>query len=133
LRTFSVDSDGNVVVWNIDEFEFDTNSASLPQIINISGDIYAITYSDANSDGILITVNIDSSGAISGSTIDSLEFDTTQGKYPKIINVSGDIYAITYEGPNDDIYVSSFQIESDGSINTTIVDTYNLAASNSFF
>jgi hypothetical protein len=185
LRTFSVDSDGNVVVWNIDEFEFDANSASLPQIINISGDIYAITYSDANSDGILITVNIDSSGAISGSTIDSLEFDTTQGKYPKIINVSGDIYAIayagsgndgmlitvdinstgaiensvvnsfefqtteggfpyiisivgnvyaiTYEGPNDDIYVSSFQIESDGSINTTIVDTYNLAASNSFF
>ena len=39
VRTFSIDSDGNAVVWNIDEFEFDTNSESLPQIINISGDI----------------------------------------------------------------------------------------------
>ena len=37
-----------------------------------------------------------------GSVLDTLEFDTGACEYPHIINISGDIFAIVYQGSDGD-------------------------------
>ena len=41
--------------------------------------------------------SIDSSGEITNSVIDSLEFDTSNGYEPSIVQATGNIFAIAYQ------------------------------------
>jgi len=45
-----------------------------------------------------------------------LEFDTVKGKVPSIVHVSGDTYAIAYQGDGDDGFLKTLEILSDGTI-----------------
>ena len=56
-----------------------------------------MAYRGPSSDGFVKTIAIGSTGSI-GGTIDTLEFDTTDGYTPAIINVSEDVFAIAYRG-----------------------------------
>jgi hypothetical protein len=97
------------------EFEGPDNIAE-PDIIHVSGNVYAVAYEHTpDSHGYLKTFTIDSSGNI-GAVLDSFVFDGTQGEYPDIIHVSGDIYAIAYRGPNEDGWVMTVDIKSSGDI-----------------
>ena len=60
--------------------------------------MYAIAYRGSGSDGFVRTITIDSSGNVSNSVTDTLEFDTSAGDTPDIVHVSGDYYAIAYQG-----------------------------------
>lgn len=55
-------------------------------------------------------------GAISDTALDSLEFDTSNGEEPSIVHVSGDIYAIAYQGTSSDGIASTITILPDGTI-----------------
>ena len=46
--------------------------------------------------GLVTTVEIDALGEITDTVIDTLEFDAANGEYPNIIQVSENVYAITY-------------------------------------
>ena len=124
IKTIDIDSSGNIENSVIDTLEFDTTKGKTPELINISGDIYAVAYTGDGDDGFIKTVDIDSSGNIENSIIDTLEFDTDVGKTPNIIAIVGNVYALAYQGSNEEIYVKTFQIEDDGSIDNTVVDTF---------
>ncbi|MFC1969086.1 hypothetical protein ACFLVF_01180, partial [Chloroflexota bacterium] len=99
-----------------DTLEFDTTDGRVPSITHVSGDIYAIAYQGDGDDGMLITVEIASSGAITDTVVDTLEFDTTDGMMPDMIQANGVIYAIAYQGNGDYGMLQTVMILSDGTI-----------------
>ncbi len=77
-------------------------------------------------------MEIDTDGQITNSVIDTLEFDTSDGYEPKIISVGGDVFAIAYRGPNDDGFLKTVSIASDGQITDTVIDTLEFDTSDGF-
>ncbi len=106
-----------------DTFEFDTGTGNAPDIVHVSGDVYAIAYQSGGSDGWLATVEIDSTGQITDPVIDSWEFTGATGVTPDIEHVSGDIYAIAYQGGGSDGFIDTVEIGTDGTITTSIIDS----------
>jgi hypothetical protein len=123
LKTVSIGPDGSIGDIVIDSLEFDTDKGVGPDIIPVSGDIYAIAYQGQDDDGFLRTVSIGADGGIGDSVIDSLEFDTVNGREPDIINISGDCYAIVYRGDHDVGFLKTVSIGPDGSIGDSVIDS----------
>jgi hypothetical protein len=123
VKTVSIDTSGNIGDSVIDTLEFDTSDGHLPTIIHVSGSIYAIAYKGSSGNGFIKTVSIDTSGNIGDSVIDTLEFDTTDCKYVDITNISGNIFAVAYQGPGDNGYVKTVSIDSSGNIGNSVIDT----------
>ncbi len=109
----------------LDTLEFDTTTGQSPDIIHVGGNIYAIAYDGPFSDGWLCTFFITSAGVIGNATIDTMEFEATNGLTPKIINVSGDIYAIVYDNVTG-IKVVTVDIDSLGAIENAVIGTLTL-------
>lgn len=130
IQTFSVNGAGAIT--EVDSYEYDTASGKYPSITAISGDIYAIAYQGAGSDGWLVTVDIDTSGNITNSIIDSLEFDTSSANTPNLIPISGDIYAISYEGAGNDGTITTVEIDAAGDITNAIVDSWEFETSGAY-
>ena len=103
--------------------EFDTTDGANPDIIHISGNVYAIAYQGPGSDGFLKTVTIATNGSITQTVIDTLEFDTSNGSYPDIVHIAEDVYAIAYMGPFSDGFLITVRIATDGRITQTVLDT----------
>ena len=123
LKTISITTAGQIANSVIDTLEFDTSQGESPSITPVSGDIYAIAYSGSGSDGFVKTVDISAAGDISDAVIDTLEFDTTLGKNPEIIKVSGNVYAVAYAGNGDDGFVTTIEISTSGQITDSAIDT----------
>jgi len=113
----------------IDSLEFDTSYGTHPSMVHVSGNIYAIAYSGPADDGWLVTVSIDTAGAIGVAVIDSFEFDSTSGEDPHIIHISGNVYAIAYErsspapAANRGGWVITVEIDSAGNITEPAIDS----------
>ena len=107
----------------IDTLEFDPVLGAFADIINISGNVYALAYLGPDLDGWLATVTIESDGQIGAAVIDTLEFDPVEGRGPRILHISGNVYAIAYEGPDGDGWLATVTIESDGQIGAAVIDT----------
>lgn len=102
----------------IDSFLF---SGNIPSVAQVASGIYAVAFCrGVTPDGHLTTVSIDNTGAI--GLIDTWEFETTQGRAPSIIHVSGDIYAIAYEDVNGSGQVITVEIDSAGNITVPRLD-----------
>lgn len=121
--TVDIAADGTIATPVIDSFEFDTVSGLYPRIIPVSGDVYAIVYAGSGNDGYIITLDIDTDGTINTPVIDSFEYDTSAGLFPDIQNISGDIFGIVYRGAGNDGFVTTLDIDTDGTINTPVIDT----------
>ena len=102
--------------------EFDGFNCEYPNIIPVSGNIYAIAYAGEYGDGWLKTVEIATDGSII-TMKDTLEFDTANGEYPNIIYVDGNIYAIAYEGAGGDGFLTTVEIATTGQITDTVIYT----------
>jgi len=97
LVTVSISGVGNIGAAVIDSHEFGPADAYNPEILHISGDIYAIAYKGSGSDGFIQTIVISSIGAIAAGPIDTLEFDESAGNFCSLIHIAGNIYAMSYE------------------------------------
>ncbi|MFC1908556.1 hypothetical protein ACFLXD_01610 [Chloroflexota bacterium] len=128
LKTVEISSAGAITGTVVDTLEFDTANGQEPYIIHVSGDIYAVAYKGTDDDGILTTVEISSTGAITDTVIDTLEFDTLIGQVPDILHISGDIYAIAYQGDGDDGFLKTVEISFAGAITDTVIDTLEFDA-----
>ena len=122
LKTVTIATDGQITDPVIDTLEFDSTKGKTPNIIPISGNVYAIAYAGNGDDGFLITVTIATDGQITDTLIDTLEFDTVKGKTPSIIPISGDVYAIAYAGDGDDGFLKTLTIATDGQITDPVID-----------
>ena len=123
LKTLRIADDGSIVDTQIDTFSFDTKFGNFPQIIPVSGDIFAITYQGDKKDGWLKTVQIGGDGQIGNAVVDALKFDKKEAAAPAIVNVSGSYFAIAYEGDKDDGWLKTVEIAANGQINNKLVDT----------
>jgi hypothetical protein len=133
LKTVSIAANGDIGNWPIDTLEYDNSNGITPYIINISGDVYAIVYSGPGSDGFVATVTISPTGYISNNVISKYEFDHSNGQEPQIIHVVDNIFAIVYRGSQNDGYLITLPIESDGTIPGTITDTFEYDTSNGYY
>jgi len=124
LITVVIATNGVITNTVIDTYEFDSGQGKTPRILHISGDVYAIVYEGQGEAGTVVTVEIAANGSITNSNIDTLEFEPSRGKTPKIIPVSGDVYAITYAGFGDDGFLTTVEIASNGAITNTVIDSY---------
>ena len=116
LKTFSISAVG-IFSAVLDTLEFDTATASDIDFIHISGQIFAIVYSGAASDGFIVTVDIDSLGAIANSVVDSLEYDGNLGQDNSIVQVSGTVYAIAHRGgAGDRLFIHTVGITNSGTL-----------------
>jgi hypothetical protein len=121
LKTVEIATDGQITNTVIDTLAFDTSGGYEPSIIHVDGNVFAVAYRGASNNGLLKSVEIATDGQITGTVIDTLEFDTTYGYDPDIINVGGDIYAIAYGGNKG--YLKSVEIAMDGQITNTVIDS----------
>jgi len=124
--TFTIDSSGNIGNAVIDSLEFAPGEGVLnPMIISISGDVFAIVYSAAGQTTKIVTVDIDSSGNIGAAIIDSLTVSGSANSYPRIVAVSGDIYAVDHSEPTGGTHgeVFTVDIDSSGNIGAAAIDT----------
>ncbi len=124
LRTVEIATDGQITNSVIDTFEFNGFDGREPDIIHVSGNIYAITYQGSGDNGYISTVEIATDGQITNWTIDNLVFDYVRCRVPNITNVSGNIYAVAYQGPDDDGFLSTVEIATNGQITDSVIDTF---------
>jgi hypothetical protein len=124
--------EGDITDAIIDTLEFDTSNGFEPSILNVTGNIYAIAYRGTSNDGFLKTILINAEGEIGNSAIDTLEFDTADGYEPRIIYVSGNVYAIAYRGPSNDGFIKTISIAANGDIGNSVIDTLEFDTSNGY-
>ena len=116
LKTYTLAPNGRIIKTANDSLTLDSVKGKEPDMISISGNVYAIAYSGAGDDGFLKTVTIATDGQIPDTVIDTLEFDTVNGEDANIIPISGDVYAIAYSGDTDDGFLKSIELRTSGQI-----------------
>ena len=124
IKTVTIADDGMIADTIIDSLTYVASKGARPHIIHISGTVYAIVYTDVWNDGIVTTVTIADDGMIADIIIDSMEFGPTDGKYCKITNVTGNVYAVVHTDINNDCWIRTILIGTSGSIADTAVDSY---------
>ncbi|MGD8888818.1 MAG: prepilin-type N-terminal cleavage/methylation domain-containing protein [Desulfobacterales bacterium] len=124
LKTIRIANDGSIADPQVDTLEFDTSYGLRPKVVKVEGIVYAIAYRGPGNDGWLKTVQIDNSGQINGAAIDSLEFDTSNGLEPCLIDISGNFYAVAYSGEGNDGWLKTIEIADDGQITDEIVKDF---------
>jgi len=86
----------------------------------------------AENDGYIRTIKVwESNGTIVPSLVDWLEYDTSDGYGPSIINVGTDMYAIAYSdlpgGAAGRVTVVTIDIDSVGNVDAAVTDTQQLS------
>ena len=130
VKTFKINSLGDINETQIDILEFDTLFADMISMTQVNSSIFAVTYQGDAGDGFVRTFSVDSVGNISNATIDSLEFDTADCSYPTILPVTGAIYAVSYQGQGADGFMKTFSIDSAGNISNATLGVLEFDASN---
>jgi len=133
LATVNISSAGIITESFADSWEWDTDIQTgnyySVYIHHIAGDVFAVLFSESDSDGWCFTVSIDAEGEITKSYIDTLEFDGADYRYGSMFTVANAsvyspvVYVVTYKGPNSNGFVCTFNISSDGAIGNSIIDS----------
>ncbi len=136
VATFTVSDVGVITETFIESLTIPTtneepNAILGADIVNISGDIYAIAFieSGAAKPGVVVTVDIDSAGVISNAVLDTLEFASVVEFGLSMVKVADtDYVAIAYSNNLGNPTVVSVSISSAGVIPATVTDTEILSA-----
>ena len=123
VTTVEIATDGQITDTVIDTLEYETGAGYGPEIVRVSGDVYAIAYRGVDDDGFLRTVEIATNGQITDAVMDTLEFDTFYADSPCLAHVTGNTYAIAYTGADNDGYLKTVEIAASGQITDAVIDT----------
>ena len=113
IATFTIPADGSTIT-KVDSLEYDTGNGKGNSLVQVDEDTYALAYTGPGNDGFITTFTIPADG----STITkgpTLEYDTGSGKSNSLVQVDNDTYALAYQGPGDDGFITTFTIPADGS------------------
>ena len=123
ISTFTIDSDGNITAVRTqsegNNLEHDTSKGWNNSLVKVDSDTVALAYTDVWGDGIIKTFTISSDGTTI-TQVESLEHDTSSNADNSLVHVDSDIFALAYNGPDDDGFISTFTIDSDGNITEVI-------------
>jgi hypothetical protein len=130
LKTVSISASGQISSHVIDALTFDSSLGETPDIVHVSGDIFAIAYTGGGyyygSPGYLETVSIAADGSVGNRIIDSMTFEGYQAFTPDITHVAGDVYAIAYRSSSffsSSGELKTVDISADGQIVNYVIDT----------
>lgn len=121
LQTVDIDSLGQIT--GIDSFEFEATHADTPFLTQVSGTVFALAYADVDGDGQIATIDISAAGSITTTFIDAFEYDTVNGATPQLVSLGSDIFLATYSGSGTDGFAVMIEIDSAGTITSTLVDS----------
>ena len=126
LETYEITSAGAISA-RIDVVEYDDSSTSAvlsraPHMALVDNNTVAIVMANNALDGRLYTYNISDTGDITNNYADYWEFDGTNGEYPHIKKIAGNVFAIVYEGSGSDGFVKTLTIADNGSITKSWID-----------
>jgi len=99
--------------------EHDLVSGQYNSIVQVDSDTYALAYAGTDNDGFIKTFTISSDGTTI-TEIASLEHDTDKGTYNSIVQVDSDTYVLAYAGTDNDGFIKTFTISSDGTSITEV-------------
>jgi len=119
IKTLKIANNGSISKPVIDYGEVGIFDSQYPDIIHISGTVYAIAFRGIYNDGFLRTVNIYDDGIVNDTIIDSYKFQWGNVLDPKLLHISGNIFAITYSNYEGSIwhgYVRTVIIDTNGNI-----------------
>ena len=118
VTTFTVASDGSSIT-KVATIEHNTSDASFNSLIQVDSDTYVLGYTGSGEDGFIATFTISSDGA-SITEVSELEHQASKADYNSLEKVDSDSYALAYSGPDDDGFVTTFTVASDGSSITEV-------------
>jgi len=115
-------------------YEYNKQNGQQPDVIKLGSDAtfsyFAIVNNGISNDGFINTTKVwNSNGTIYPGNVDSYEYDSSDGYYPSIVHVSGNVYAIAYyDAGSLKETVVTISITSSGDIDTVtgIIDTLQL-------
>lgn len=122
VATVSIDTEGNIAAAIIDSLLYESTTMEWPDIVHVSGNVFAIVHSGVDTDGFLRTVTINTDGSIDDTEIDSFEFETVNCGRPKIFHIAGATFGITY-GKNNTGKLVTVEIAANGTITDPVLDT----------
>ena len=102
-------------ILEIASLEHDVRQGQYNSLVQVDSDTYALAYEGKDSDGFISTFTISSDGT-SIVEVDTLEHDTVRGQHNSLVHVDSDTYALAYTGEDEDGFISTFTIDSDGNI-----------------
>jgi len=108
----------------IEFLEFDNADGDTPDIIQIKDDMFAVVYEGSNDDGKIVTFTVSATGVVSNAVLNGgviATFDDGTIVDPKIIHVTGEIYAVIYEDGTG-IRVETIRITNAGDITVDLTD-----------
>lgn len=124
VMTITIADNGQIAEPFIDSYIFDAGIGRRPHIIHVSGSTYVVVYSDIWNDGVAKTLQIADNGQITEPFIDTMEFAPADGKYCKILHVSGNVFAVVYMDSGNDCWIETLTIATNGNITNASIDSY---------
>jgi hypothetical protein len=126
LETYEITSAGAISA-RIDVVEYDSSSTSAnvpfaPHMALVDSNTVAIVMCDSAYDGMLFTYDISDAGDITDTYADYWEFDWDKGSTPHIKKISGNVFAIAYQGTDGDGFVKTVTISDSGAITKSWID-----------
>ena len=118
LKTFNITSTGDITYAG-KMIQFESGSGYEPCLIQVSGKVFAVAYSNNHNDGYVKTFNISSNGSIVWTGKMMVFEDTVPCFDPCIIHADEDIYVVAYSTSNsgtDTGYIITLKLEKNGII-----------------
>ena len=111
-------NDGSSIT-EVESLEHNTDRGRENSLVQVDSDTYALAYSGEGEDGYISTFTISSDGTTI-TEVESLEHDAANGLHNSLVQVDSDTYALAYSGQDNDGFISTFTIPSDGSSITEV-------------
>lgn len=126
VKTFAIDTSTHSIGVEIDEIVISTDGGTGGPDMHLASchlvnDMYVFAHTDSSGNGHISTVEIDSSGNISDTVIDTYSYTIT-ANMTDLKRISDDMIAIVYNSGGQ-ISIDTYEIAIDGTINKTIIDT----------
>ena len=87
--------------------------------MQVDSDTYALAYAGTDDDGYISTFTISSDGKTI-TKLATLEHAPNNGEFNSLVQVDSDTYALAYAGNDDDGWITTFTIPTDGSTITKV-------------
>ena len=118
IATFTIASNGSSIA-EITSLKHNNNQGLYNSVVQVDSDTYLLAYTGPDNDGFISSFTIPSDGT-SITEIAQLEHQTSHAEYNSLVQVDSDTYALAYSGPDDDGFITTFTVASDGSSITEI-------------
>ncbi len=119
ITTFTIAVDGSSIT-KVASLEHDLTIGYWNSFIQVDSDTYVLTYRGTDVDGYIATFTISADGS-SIAEVASFEYDIVKGVYNSLAQVDSDTYALAYTGKENDGFITTFTIQSDGSMGSAII------------